>query len=224
MKRLLMVSALLLSQACVYQQGDSGIRLIGLQRLQGDANSCEASEEDMLVGSYDVSGGQTYVAGTLRYESVLVDPEPLEVGDRTLPVESRDIVIEEVVFSYRVEGVTMPAEEAVPVYFVIRPNATEGSAIRRVPLVTEAARRALVAGLPVPTPRTSPAGTLYVSMQLRGHMTSGGSIASNTITFPLTVYNTGFSPEAGNCTAGGNPLPADAFTCSIRGQEGLVCP
>lgn len=219
MKRLLMVSALLLTQACVYQQGDAGVRLLGVKPMLGaTADDCEVGTDDLLIGTYDVSGGENYRIG-LSYESLLVDPEPLDLGDRVVPPEARDIIIEELVFRYEAEGLTLPGEEVIPVYFVIRPNASADSTLRGVPLLTETARSALLA---LPANLKTPVATVFVSMQLRGHMTSGSIVTSNAINFPLNVYNTGYSPATG-CAAGGTLTAADKFPCSRLGQEGLVC-
>ncbi len=217
MKRLLMVSALLLTQACVYQGGDAGVRLLGVKPMEGE--TCTVGEQDILTGTLDVSGGRYFLVG-LSYESVLVDPAPLEVGDRTVPTVSRDIIFKELVYTYQAEGVTMPAEEVFPIYLVIRPTETEDGTVQRVPLLTESARKALST---LPVSLTAPAAKVFVSMQLRGNMTSGSAISTNTITFPLTVYNTGFAPDTGTCAAGGTAAPPASFACGEPGQGGPIC-
>ncbi len=216
MKRLLMVSALLLTQACVYQQGDAGVRLMGVKPMEGD--DCTLGELDILTGSLDVSGGRSFLVG-LTYESELVDPDPLDLGDRTVPVVSREIVIKELVYTYQAEGVTMPAEEVFPIYLVIRPSQADEGTVQRVPLLTDAARKALSA---LPVSLTAPVGRVFVSIQMRGNMTSGTALNTNTITFPLTLYNTGYSPTGG-CTAGGVAADASSFACGEMGQGGPIC-
>jgi len=217
MKRLLMVSALLLTQACVYQQGDAAVRLLGILPMEGA--ECTLGSKPILTGSLDVSGG-TYFLAALSYESSLVDPEPLELGDRTVPTVSRDIVFKEIVYTYQAEGVTMPGEEVFPIYLVIRPSDNSDGTVEGVSMLTEAARKALAT---LPVSLTAPVGKVFVNVQLRGNMTSGTAVSTNTITFPLTIYNTGFAPDTGACTAGGSPTAATEFTCGERGQGGRIC-
>jgi hypothetical protein len=65
--------------------------------------------------------------------------------------------------------------------------------------------------------------TVLVTLKAAGKLSSGASVETNEVTFPIVVINSGYNPAAKTCSSG-TPRTTDAWTCGNLGQDlGAIC-
>jgi hypothetical protein len=210
LKQWMMVAVLAASSvACVANQGDAPIRLLGARTLTTEDTGCTAGDRQLLSGSLDVSGGASYLLA-LNLESQLRESTNV----------LNDVTLTEVVLSYESQPrLSLPNEERIPIYAVIRPGTSEDSSILLDALGPKALTvlRDAVA--------TDQAVTVLSTIQAKGHLGGGQSVETNEISFPITVINSGFDPASGKCLDASQTVsPTAEGPCGQLGQDtGPIC-
>jgi hypothetical protein len=124
-----------------------------------------------------------------------------------------DFIADAILFSY---SATPPvpglANEVVPIFFRIPAGASTGTFLQMY-LTTANTQQALRASV-----ARGQTVNLNITLQVRGALASGQKISSNKITFPIQVYNSGFS---GTCAVGDVRIPSGPCG-SPGGQDGSL--
>lgn len=209
---------------CAPADSDSAIRILSARAIPSSAGVCTFADTEspsLTRGSLDISSRNRYLA-QFGIESILL-PLETEVGDEVIAgAERLDFIADQMVVNYTLSGSSVTfEEEALAMYALIRAGA---SAEQIVDLIGPKAAATLATAVPV-----GGVAELLVRFQLRGHLASGAAIRSTEITFPITVFNSGFTGcatgegfnPAGPCGTGGGQdgipvcCPADATTGEV---------
>ncbi|WP_257459862.1 hypothetical protein [Archangium lipolyticum] len=224
MKRLMLVAALAASSmACVANQGDASIRFLQAGPLKTETGGCSVTTGGVQLaqGLLDISGGESYLLG-LVLETNTVQREITLGGDVISGPGLNDITLSEVVLSYetspRVAG--LPEEESVPIYAVFRPGTAGSSSFAILYALGPKALTALSSAV-----SEGQQATVLASIKARGRLSSGQSVESNEIQFPINIINSGFDPSTLSCPAGLEFKAAQAVgACDQLGQDvGPIC-
>lgn len=218
MKRLILSSVLAASSlACVSAQGDAPVHFLGTQKL--DATCAASGTAQSLQGLLDISGGaSSYVMG-VNVESNVVNQQ-ITIGASIFTNQGHaDFTMTEEVITYSAsEPVAgLPKEEHVPLYGVFRPSAGgTGTFMTLYALGTEA-----VTALKGTVTPGHAAVTVLATVKGVGKLSSGATVETNEITFPVIVINSGYTSSAkcGSLTSHfGDPWP-----CGNVGQDSPIC-
>lgn len=205
-KLVIFVAALALGAlGCV--STDDPIRLLGVRSLTGDAESCEASDIQLVAGSLDVSGTTFYVA-QFDMESSLQQLSSSSGGETIAGANRNDFFADEVVLSYTSTPSQPFEEERVPMHFVLPPGASRDDSFLRMNIIGPKAAQRLVDNV-------TPGNTLdlVVTLEVRGHLASGQDVSSNPVSYPISIFNSGFA----GCTS---PLIlAGTGPCGLPGGQ-----
>ncbi|HEX8704514.1 MAG TPA: hypothetical protein VF815_37125 [Myxococcaceae bacterium] len=193
MKRLLL-SAVLAASSVSCVEGNRAVQILQANELGADCSAGEAVLNGFL--NYDLSNA--YLANFSIFSPVQA------TGNNRL-----DFFGQEIVLNYESENPSVNfTEEAIPVHLVVSAGETDSNVV--VNLIGDKARARLENAVP-----TFPdVMTLLASMRIRGEMSSGSSVETNEVTFPIQITRAG-SP----CPAG-KVLTPEEGTCSNPGQNG----
>jgi len=214
------VIALVLSSLCACSGDEQSIRFLGAQRLDAQCKPAGGDTTFASDGSLDISVRNRYLISFVFQSTI--ETATTTVGGQPLAGSARgDAYVDSVTFAYSSDPAVAIPSETIPQYLVVHPGTNNNQF--GLDLITPKALNALQTTL-------NNAGgslTLLVSVTANGHIEySGAKFTSNTITFPITVFNSG-APPGGNCTtATGTPgvlVDSAAGPCgSGGGQDGLV--
>jgi hypothetical protein len=229
MKRLMVMAMLAaVPLGCVANQGDASVRLMHalfLKSQEGEGASeggCTADPASVISsGSYDVSGKQNYLLA-LSVETNTLE-QPVVINGETFSGEGlSDITLNEVIYSYESQpSITLPADEEdrTPIYRVFRPGSDPGGSYMFVRAFGAKAVEALATAVPCSDTNRV---TVLTTMKMRGRLSGGQVVETNEITFPVTVFNSGFNLEDFTCgDVTETPLGG---TCGRGGQNAPICP
>ena len=187
MKRLLSVTCFaLLSASCT--PSDSPIRILGAHSLKTGPGPCAVEGTiQQLSGSLDISAAQSY---GIQFD-VLSDLQPIVTSSSgtILATEDRNTFFGKgLILSYTsIPAKTFDPEEQIPIHMAIPPGAgTAPSFVIIDLLTTKAAQRLYDSVVPGENIQVSAKFTIV------GELASGGAIRSNTVTFPIKVFSSGF--------------------------------
>jgi len=211
----------------------SPIRIRGVTPIGKATPDTDCALDVMInttTGRLDPSGGGDFVV-VLNIDSELTEnPEIInERGVQLTTPGKRNYVIEQIALGYRFTERPMSApvtfeNETIPVYFEILPN-SEGNKLATDIIGDKAATRLRNMAVD-PTVESQ----LLVTIQTKGRTASGDSLASNPITFPITVQTSDTQcPEPGNVTFTGpcgtrGGQEGYPFTCCVTGMGMPNCP
>ncbi|MDY7228467.1 hypothetical protein [Hyalangium rubrum] len=197
MKRLMLIAALAASaSACV--EGNRPVQLLEARPLD-PTSDCEPGGP-VLNGRLNFDISQQY-----RMAFTLASP----LGDTS--GASLDFYGEEIILSYEARNPSVSLkEERRPIYLVVQ-GADDDSTVE-VNLIGDEARPRLETSVP-----SSPeAMTLLVSMKIAGKLSSGASVETNEVKFPIVI-----SREGNPCAAGEVPTLGEGnAACFNPGQDG----
>ncbi len=226
--KLALLVAPLLVVACLSRGDESPVRIGAAHPFKlGPPTVCEFdSTINQFGGSLDLARGPTYsnwfdVRNELQDIETVVDGEPLDAPSRN------DVYIKKINFSYAASNGFPFDSETVVVHSVIPPK---GLLKYGIDLIGPKAGRTLSASFPS-TRITADGGVvgsvvepfeLQATFNMSGNLGSGGEFTSNKVTFPITIYSSGFSgcPQPDD---GGVNIVAPSGPCgSIGGQDGPI--
>jgi hypothetical protein len=225
----LLVVAGLVASGCVPTDSDSPIRVLGAQLVpstnEGGCEFADTGDPLLTRGSMDVSARTSFFI-QFNVESNLQATETQVGGDTIAGPERNDFIAEQQELNYTLSGTSVSFEqETVQIYSVIRPGDTARTI---VDLIGPKAYATLLANVPAGT-----AAELVVTMQLVGRLASGPVIRSTEATFPITVFNSGFTgcpagtglDPTGPCSSGGGQNGVPPQCCPVDATTGaLTCP
>jgi hypothetical protein len=195
--------------------GSSPIRINGLFPIDTGMGGAECNlQTDIGIsrGRLDASGGGDYIL-VLRVASDLDNAYTIQSnrGVDLTPVSVRNFNFDQVALTYRSINPSITFEaETIPATGTVPPG--EAEALVSTDIIGDKAAARLRDMLTDPTVTTQ----LTVNIQLRGHLESGETVQSNTVSFPIEVTTTNAAcTEPGNVTRSG--------PCGSRGgQDGSV--
>jgi hypothetical protein len=199
MKRLLLIAALAAGAvSCV--EGNRAVQILQANVLGADCSAGESQLNGTL--NYDISNA--YLASFTIFSPVL------EQDTNRLDFFGNEIVLN---YEARLRDPALPTptftEEAIPVHLVVAAGETDSTVV--VNLIGDKARAKLEGTVP-----TAPeVMTLLVSMKIKGEMSSGSSVETNEVTFPISI-----SRRGGACAAGKVTTPKEDGPCANPGQDG----
>jgi hypothetical protein len=200
-----------LGSACV--PGNSPIRIVDF--LPVDTSKCTAADMNTIEsGRLDASGAGVYLVG-VSVDSDLAKVTQLDsTGAPISGPGANNFVVEFAAMTYTAKdamsGATVGgafAPEQVPLSAVIPPASTKNELVLSI-IGPKAAARLVTTVTPM-----NPVVILSVGVTLKGHVESGASLSSNTLTFPITVTTTnascanGFSKSAPCAEPGQDSTP-----------------
>ena len=217
----IIVAAALAASGCVT---DQPLLVTGIFSLDADhKGACIPSAVALGSGSLDLAGFGDYLI-SMDVVNSLDDTIETRGGEQTLigGIHRNTVILDTITYTYTSVPAVNFAQEANPLALVLLPSGTALAKNQiRLPLFNRKALQKLYAELPG---ALTPAGTLdirdvKIKVVFSGSVVSGGRISSVPITFPVTVFNSGFKCAAGD-TFG--PLGPCA---SAGGQDGarLCC-
>ena len=207
---------LLAGVGCAPPNSDSPIRLLGARPLHSGtaaaagAATCEADAKlEQLEGRLDISASQQYLIAfgqqsDLQKLSTTVQGEVLAGPNRN------DFIADQMIFQYSSVPARPFEAETKPIYAVIAAGSNGSDGWISLDLLAPKAAALLASSL-----SRGDSLQLNATFQLSGALVSGQKLKSNTITFPIAVFNSGFT----GCPAG--DIPAPTGPCGgIGGQDG----
>jgi hypothetical protein len=216
MKRLLktfLVTAPLLWIRCV--SNDSSIHLLNAFPYQSTVSNgtCTAASVGITGGSLDISANTNYLV-QFTMESTFQQLSTSFSGETPFAVPSRnDWTATAIAYSYTtVPALTppLPAEQ-LPLYFRLPAGASSTSFIG-LDLITASVAQRMVTSVAVGN-----AVQLNITIQLLGELASGQKMNTNKVTYPIVIYNTGFT----GCAAGDRRVPSGPCA-TPGGQDGSL--
>jgi hypothetical protein len=210
MKPLLTASlALVFAAGCSIN--DSAVRILGARPLDvvdEGGTECETRDEQLLSGSLDIAAQSSYII-QLDMESDLQAINTTSGGQVIADPSRNNFYGRTIFFEYSsTPALTFELEE-VPIHFVVEPQSD--SAVRLGLISFKAAQVLSSAVLP------GDVVELAVGLEIRGQLASGQPIRTNKITYPITIYNSGFA----GCPAG-TLLRRNGPCGATGGQDGTV--
>jgi len=196
MKRLLLVAALAAGGvSCV--EGNRAVQILQANQMDADCSTGESLINGTL--NYDVSNN--YLANF-----TIFSPVQTQAGGSS---NRLDFFGKEIVLNYESRNPPVSfSEESIPVHLVVTAGENDSSVV--VPLIGDKARAKLEGTVP-----TFPdVMTLLVSLRIRGEMSSGSSVETNEVTFPIQIS------RAGPACAAGKVLKPEDGACANPGQNG----
>jgi hypothetical protein len=194
---------------------DSSIHILNAFPLNstGGTQGCTASAVGITRGSLDISATSAYIL-QFAMESTFEIINTYGTNDVIQGPQRNDFIGENILFNYSatppVAG--LPATDQVPINYRLPAGATTGSFLREY-LITANAYQALRSSV-----GRGQVVTVNVTLQVRGALASGQKVNSNKVTFPIQVYNSGFS---GICAAGDVRIPSGPCA-TPGGQDGSI--
>ncbi len=194
------------ANSCV--PNDSSIHILNAFPLSSTtgAQGCTALTIAIYAGTLDISGTSRYLL-QFQMESTFA-----LINDGLQGPSRNDFIADAILFSY---SATPPvaglANEVLPIFFRIPAGAGTGTFLQMY-LTTANTQQALRASV-----GPGQIVNLNVTVQVRGALASGQKLTSNKVTFPIQVFNSGFS----GCAAGDVRIPSGP--CGAPGgQDGSI--
>ena len=197
--------------SCV--QGSSPVRITGFFPIDTGMGGAECNlDTDLFItrGRLDASGGGDYLlvlglASDLDNAYTIVNNRGVNLSE----VGARNFNYREVVLTYAtVPPLTFPRGDTIPTSGILEPGA---EARISVDVIGDEGAKVLREQLTDDTKTT----LLTVNIQLRGSLSSGETVHSNTVSFPIEVRTTNANCTDGNVTRTG--------PCGVRGgQDGTM--
>ena len=223
-KRLsILIAAALAVPGCVT---DQPLLVTGIHSLDPqNKGTCTASNLQQGGGSLDLAGGGSYLMAIDLQNDL--EPNLDTKGDMTVletGLHRNTVLLDTVTYTYTSVPTVTFVQESLPVTFSIPPSAGSPNAfhITRFPLFN---RKALEKLYSVLDGTTNTNGVLdvrdvKVKIVFSGSVVSGGRISSTPITYPIAVYNSGFT-----CPTAGDTLGLVGPCGNPGGQDGarLCC-
>lgn len=200
------------ANSCV--PNDSSIHILNAFPLSptAGAQGCTALTIALYSGSLDISATSRYLL-QFQMESTFEIINTTGTTDVIQGPQRNDFIADAILFSY---SATPPvaglANEVVPVAFRIPAGASTGT-FMQVYMITANTYQALLA-----TVGRGQTVTINITIQVRGRLASGQRLSSNKVTFPIQVYNSGFS---GTCAVGDVRIPSGPCA-TPGGQDGSL--
>jgi hypothetical protein len=200
---------------------DSPIRILGARPL--DSESCDALDVLRVAGSLDISARGSYYI-QLDMESDLQSITTTSGGTAIADGSRNNFYGNEIVLTYTSTPSLNFEVESVPLHFVVEPNA---EAFIRMSLVSDKAARTLANAVLL-----GDTVDLRVQLEFRGVLASGQKLRSNSIIYPITVFNSGFAgcnPATeivvpnGPCGSSGGQDGARALCCLFDPGDRTKC-
>ena len=205
--------ALLLLGAISCVPGSSPIRITGTFSAVDDMGACTLDNDiGQTLGRLDASGGGDYLI-VLQVESELNAGAQI-TNHRGLALTGTGkhiFVVDGLFLTYRSTNPVITFEqEVIPISSSFDPETNDNRL--GVDIIGDKAATRLRDMLTDPMQVTQ----LFVNVQLRGHLESGETVQSNTLTYPIEVRTSNAAcPEPGNVTRTG--------PCGVRGgQDGTT--
>ncbi|HSP77046.1 MAG TPA: hypothetical protein VLQ93_00855, partial [Myxococcaceae bacterium] len=177
---------------------------------------CAAGDFVISGGELDISGGRSYVLG-LNVESNAVDPSIIVGGENFGSDGLNDIILKEIVLSYEAQPAqTLPTEERIPIYRLLRAGTSDESTLLINALGPLAQQQLMGSVLPGQTV------TVFVTIKARGELGNKAPVESNEMVFPIVVSNSGYDASSRTCASG--TLTDVNHPCGYLGQDhGPIC-
>jgi len=199
------------ANSCV--PNDSSIHILNAFPLSSTtgAQGCTALTIAIYAGTLDISGTSRYLL-QFQMESTFAQISTVGTTDVIQGPQRNDFIADAILFSY---SATPPvaglANEVLPIFFRIPAGAGTGTFLQMY-LTTANTQQALRASV-----GPGQIVNLNVTVQVRGALASGQKLTSNKVTFPIQVFNSGFS----GCAAGDVRIPSGP--CGAPGgQDGSI--
>ncbi len=203
MKRLLIVASVA-SMVVGCSSPESGVRLLNAHLFDA---TCEIDTDVSISrGSLDISASTAYNVA-FDIESDLTQTETSVGGQVLQPANQNNFFVQEVVYKYSSEPTQAFPEERVNAHFVVSAGSTEGS-FMTVNLIQSQASELLLASVPAGGQMR-----ILVTFHLEGEFASGKSAKTNEVSYPILIYNSGFTGCPGSTVA-----PTGA-PCGNTGQD-----
>ena len=158
---------------------------VNISHARAGGNDCTYSDETIYAerGSFDSAFGSSYLQ-IFGWENNLGRPT-LAVGSSVLAGGSNnDFIAKEAVLSFQADGYNLPNETfALSALIAAGSDSTKNSV--RVPLITGAIAEKFI-GITKPV-------ILLTTFQLQGTTQGGDKLSTQPFTYPIEVYNSGFS-------------------------------
>lgn len=182
--KLLPVLLLLGVGACT--PNETPVRILDTFGLKGGGTSgeCEKSDLQQGAGSLDISVRGSYLIA-LRLTSEINDTSNLGgIGNFVGGDDRNSFEIQQAVLTYTSTPRLSFVTETLPVHLLVRQEASDDTLI--APLIGPKAAEVLSGNV-----AASDQVELIVSLQLRGVLLSGQALSTNTIKYPITIFNSG---------------------------------
>ncbi len=218
MKRWIMLAALAASSVgCVAGQGDAPVRFVDVRTLSGTGGTCALGSTQQASGLLDISAGNSYLLG-LRVETTTAVPGNVINGRGLGGSGLNDFLFQEVVLSYQSQpSLPLPKEERIPVYGVFRPSTpAESGSFAVLYVLGPKALEVLADSV------SDEEVTVLVTLKVAGRYSSGQTAETNEVTYPITVFSSGYSVDDNSCPAPRVPSTT-GWPCDNEGQDNAVC-
>jgi hypothetical protein len=217
MKTILLVAIAFVGSACIT---DQPLLVTRISSLDPDRKGLCMASPDLGIshGSLDLAGGGTYLL-----EFGITNDLDNQGGEQTLEtgVHRNTVNLDTVTYTYTSVPAITFAQESTPIAFILPPTGLQqGKSFIRSSIFNRKALETLLGELP----GTNANGVVdvrevKVKVVFSGSVVSGGRISSVPVSFPVTVYNSGFT-----CPTPGDSLGAMGPCGTPGGQDGSrVC-
>jgi hypothetical protein len=195
MKRLLLIAALAAgAMSCV--EGNRAIQILEARRLTA---TCDRDVE-VLAGFLNYDASNAYLTSFTLFT-------PLQQNDNS--PNRLDFFGKELVLNYTSKNPSVTfTEEIIPIHLVITGNESEN--FLNLDVITDKAR----AKLEGTVPQFPESMTLLARLMIRGELSSGNTVETNEVTFPIQIT------RAGPVCPAGEELTPKAGGCFNPGQDG----
>ncbi|WP_148273455.1 hypothetical protein [Stigmatella aurantiaca] len=191
MKRLLLIAALMMgAPSCV--NGNEGIMILGTTPVGPDCARLE-DRPSLVRGSMELGAPDPAGVGPSFYTSFNIASVLASREDDTGALN--DVYVDEIIFGYKVEsdGSSESFDDvSIPISFYIPGSSSENFLI--LDLINGSAKED-VAGL-------DSGSTLFVSVKFKGKTSSGSSVQSNEVTYPILIIDKCSNPLVPGACAG----------------------
>jgi hypothetical protein len=208
-----LLAASLLTLGCG-APGSSPLKLFSTKALTGGGPTCNVNNSlNIYRGSLDIAGSTSYIAAvnysydfTQGTEYVASNGDVLDTGS------SNTLYAKQMTLSYQSEP-SLALDNAVePMYSAIAPGSSGDSATFIVDLLSDQAAQTLMTSV-VPGASVD----ILVTFDISGTTGGGTNIRSSPVTYPIRVFNSGFS---GTCA--GSTRSLNGPCGNPGGQDGIA--
>jgi hypothetical protein len=192
---------------------DAAVRFLNAHTLLPTAAGgvCTASTIGIYRGSLDLSGNTNYILQydvESNYQSIVTTVPPDTVANQS----RNEFVSKRIVFNYTSTPSLPFQTEQLDIYWVVQPNTTTGNWLQLY-LLAPQARQLLIDSVQVGQPVE-----VLVQFQVFGELASGQKTNTNKVSYPITVYRSGFT----TCRVAGDVRAPTGPCASPGGQDGSL--
>lgn len=193
---------------------DSSIRLLNAHALTtgvASSGTCAAQTIGIYRGSLDLAGNTRYIL-QFEVESTLQSIVTTVPPDTVANQSRNEFVAKRMVLNYSSIPSLPFQPEQVDMYWVVQPNTSTGNFLQ-VSLLAPQARQLLLSSI-----QAGQSVELLVTMQVFGELASGEKVSTNKVSYPITVYRSGFTA----CRSSTDVRAPTGPCGDVGGQDGTI--